>query len=229
MTIPTCCDALDRMLHGGLPSESVTLIYGEPETGKTTFAMQCAVNCARLGLKTFYVDTDGSFSAVRLSQISGREYEAVARLLILVRPTSFREQSIIIDKLGNYVSTGFGLVVVDSINSLYRLRVAESPSRTFDLNRELNRQLGFLAQLTKIQKITVLLTSQVRSVFDEMTSVEPVAPRVLKFWASTVIEMKPTQIPHSILAILEKSPTKSPTITCSLKIGAKGIGSAKQQ
>jgi DNA repair protein RadB len=226
MRIPTGCNALDRILQGGISSESLTLVYGETETGKTTFAIQCAVSCARQGLKILYVDTDDKFSPIRLSQISGRDYEATARLMILVRPTTFREQSLIIDKLADLVSTGFGLVAIDSITSLYRLRVAESPSKTFDFNRELNRQLAFLAQLARIQKVSVLLTSQVRSVFGEIASeIEPVAPRVLKFWADTIIEMKPTENSHSILAILEKNPTKSPAVACNIKIGGTGIES----
>jgi KaiC/GvpD/RAD55 family RecA-like ATPase len=71
--IPTGCRELDKILDGGISSENVGLFYGEAETGKTTFAMQCAVNCALRGYKTLFIDCDGTFSARRLSQIaSGR-------------------------------------------------------------------------------------------------------------------------------------------------------------
>ncbi len=58
--ISTNCKTIDAILGGGIPPESLSLIYGEAETGKTTLAMQCAVNCARQGYKTLYVDCDGT-------------------------------------------------------------------------------------------------------------------------------------------------------------------------
>ncbi len=45
-TIQTGCECLDNYLGGGISPGNITLIYGEPETGKTTLAMQCAMNCA---------------------------------------------------------------------------------------------------------------------------------------------------------------------------------------
>ena len=39
--------------------------------------------------------------------------------------------------------------------------------KAFSVNRELNRQLAILAQTAKIRKIPVIITSQVRAVFDE--------------------------------------------------------------
>ncbi|MFB0567888.1 MAG: ATPase domain-containing protein, partial [Candidatus Bathyarchaeia archaeon] len=60
--IPTGCHALDRMLEGGLTRGDVTLVYGEAETGKTSLAIQCAVNTARIGYKAIFVDSDGTFS-----------------------------------------------------------------------------------------------------------------------------------------------------------------------
>ncbi|MGQ9551002.1 MAG: ATPase domain-containing protein [Candidatus Bathycorpusculaceae bacterium] len=222
--IPTGCSFIDRVLGGGISHESVCLVYGEPETGKTTLATQCAVNCAMQGYKTLFVDCDGTFSAVRLSQIASGKFKEVAELIILVRPNDFREQTALIDHLGEYVSKNFGLIVFDTFTSLYRLKVAESSERTFGLNRELNRQMALLAQIAKTQKIAVLITSQVRSVFNEAhVSVEPVATRVLKFWADTIIAMKPTENAQVIKVVLEKVLRKGQPLTCNLKIEESGI------
>ena len=43
--IPTRCSCIDDCIGGGIKPQTITLIYGEPETGKTTLAMQLAVNC----------------------------------------------------------------------------------------------------------------------------------------------------------------------------------------
>lgn len=224
LKISTGCRIIDKLLGGGIPSESVTLIYGEAETGKTTLALQCALTCATQGCKTLFVDCDGSFSAQRLSQIASERFEEIAELIILMRPNDFREQATVIDHLTDYVTKNFGLVVFDTITSLYRLRVAESPSKTFKFNRDLNRQLAVLAQIAKTQKIAVLMTSQVHSVMNAIpVAVEPVATRVLKFWADTVIAIKPTENVKMIKMILEKNPQKLPSKTCNLRIEEAGI------
>jgi DNA repair protein RadB len=225
--ISTGCRTIDKILEGGIPFGSVSLIYGEAETGKTTLAMQFAVNCAEQGYKTLFVDCDGTFSAQRLSQIASEKFKEIADLIILMRPNNFREQTLVIDQLTDYITKNFGLVIVDTITGLYRAKIAESPEKTFELNRELNRQMALLAQIAKTQKISVFLTSQVHSIFNEAhIGTEPVATRVLKFWADTIIAMKPTENTQIIKAILEKIPKKTKKVqptTCYLKIGETGL------
>ena len=222
--ISTGCGCIDSNLNGGLSPESVTLIYGEPETGKTTLAMQCAVNCAMQNYKTLFVDCDNTFSAKRLSQVASGKFEEIGNLIILIKPNDFIEQTAVIDRLQEYAAKNFGLVVIDTFNSLYRAKVSESSGKAFGINRELNRQLAVLAQTAKTQKITVVITSQVRSVFNESyISVEPVATRVLKFWSDTIIAMKPTENLQTIKTVLEKTPEKTQETTCHLRIDHTGI------
>ncbi|MEM3696842.1 MAG: ATPase domain-containing protein [Candidatus Bathyarchaeia archaeon] len=222
--IPTGCSELDKFLKGGIPCENVSLIYGEAETGKTTLAMQLAVNCALQRYKTLFIDCDGTFTARRLSQIASKNFEKAAEQIILMRPNTFREQIVVVDKLHEYIAKNFGLVVVDTITSLYRVEIAEYPNKAFELNRELNRQMAFLAQIAKTRKIAVVITSQVRSVFNEAyVSIEPVATRVLKFWADIIIALRPAENPQLIKVILEKSPKGDQPLTLQLKIEEKGI------
>ena len=210
-------------MEGGITQESVTLFYGEAETGKSTLAMQCAINCAMQSLKTLYVDCDGTFSAKRLSQLAAGKFDEIAELIILVRPKDFREQTALVDRLAEYTVKNSGLVVFDTITSLYRVRVAESSGKAFGLNRELNRQMAIIAQTARIKKIPMILVSQVRSVFGEIEgAVEPVGTRVLKFWADTIIAMKPTESPQVVKAVLEK-PQRDREITCNLRIDSSGI------
>jgi circadian clock protein KaiC len=49
--------ALDRILGGGLPARSVTVIAGEPGAGKTIFALQMLFHHARAGKKCLYLST----------------------------------------------------------------------------------------------------------------------------------------------------------------------------
>ena len=220
----TGCGCIDSKLGGGISPESVTLIFGEPETGKTTLAMQCAVNCAMQGYKTLFVDCDNTFSAKRLSQVASGKFEEIADRIILIKPANFGEQTVVIDRISEYTAKNFGLVVIDTFNSLYRAKVAESSGKAFGLSRELNRQLAILAQNAKTQKLPVVVTSQVRSVFnDSYASVAPVATRVLKFWADAIIAMKLTENPQTIKAVLEKKVEKAQEVACYLRIDKTGI------
>jgi len=222
--IQTGSRCLDANLDGGISPQSLLLIYGEPETGKTTLAMQCAVYCAMANYKTLFVDCDNTFAPQRLSQVSAGKFEDIADLIILVRPNDFKEQAAVIDRLAEYTVKNFGLIVVDTVSSLYRVKVAETSGKAFGLNRELNRQMAILAQTAKTQKMPIIVTSQVRSVFDDSyVSIAPVATRVLKFWADTIIAMKPTENPQTIKAVLEKKQGPSPETFCELIIGETGI------
>jgi RecA/RadA recombinase len=226
VTIQTGCKCIDTSIDGGISPETVTLIYGEPETGKTTLAMQCAFYCAIQNLKVLFIDCDNSFYAKRLAQISKDQFDEVAERIILVKPKNFREQTALIDQINEYATTNVGLIIIDTFTSLYGAKVSEASakSKTFGVNRELNRQLAILAQTTKIKKIPVIITSQVRSVFnDQSTSVRPVATRVLKFWADTIITLKPTNNPQIIKAVLEKAREIDEEVTCYVQIGEAGI------
>ena len=222
--IPTNCVSLDKLLGGGLPKGVVSLVYGEAETGKTTFAIQCAVNCTRADRRAIFIDADGAFSSTRLSQIAQHNSGRFSPLLILFRPTTFQEQTSLIDQLEKYLTAKTGLVIVDTITSLYRVELGVSPEETFRSNRKLNAQLAYLAQIAKTQKIAVLITSQVRSILTgQQNNVEPVATRVLKFWSDIVLEFKRTNRRQVIKATLEKHPGQKHCSDHFLLIDQTGI------
>jgi len=222
--ISTGCTSLDRLLDGGIPYSNVSLVYGEAETGKTTLAIQCAVNCARNGQKVIFIDADNSFSTRRLSQIAYYDLDKLSSLINLLRPDTFQEQILAMDHLEEYLTEKVGLIVVDTFTSLYRAEFGENSRERFALNRELNRQLACLAQIAKTQKKAVLVTGQVRSILIEAkVNFEPVATRVLKFWADVVIRLKPAGRTNVVNATLEKHPKHKRSISCYFMIEKTGI------
>jgi RecA/RadA recombinase len=222
--IRTGSKCIDSNLGEGISPKTVTLIYGEPETGKTTLAIQCAVSCASQNYKTLFVDCDNTFSAKRLLQISADKFDQIAEQIILVKPKDFREQTAVVDRIQEYTEKNFGLIIIDTFTTLYGAKVAELSGKAFNVNRELNRQLAILAETSRIRKIPIIITSQVRSVFDDqMFSVRPVATRVLKFWADIIIALKPTGYTQIIKAVLEKKGAEIGEVMCYVQIGANGI------
>ncbi|MEM2111110.1 MAG: ATPase domain-containing protein [Candidatus Bathyarchaeia archaeon] len=223
--IPTGCLFLDRALGGGLPPNEIALIYGEAETGKTSLAMQCAINAGRMGYKTLFVDSDGSLSPERLSQIASKDFARVSELIILVKPLSFDDQAAVVDNLEKYVGKKFGLIIFDTITSLYRSELdLDNKKETFRLNRELNRQVATLAQLAKSLEISILLTSQVSGVFEfGEADVKPVAKRVLKYWSNAVISLARMGQRNMVKATVEKSGGKEKKLTFYLIIEKDGV------
>lgn len=222
--IPTGSSGLDELLNGGLAAEAMHLLYGEAETGKTTLAIQCAIQCARMGYKTIYVDSEGTFSGKRLTQIASNDAKEVAPNIVLAKPTTFKEQTIILDKLDEYLTEKVGLIIVDTITALYSAELGGESKETFKLNRELNRQMACLAQIAKTRKVATLVTSQVRSVFmAREVDFEPVARRVLKFWSNVVINLKLTPQSGVVRAVLEKHPQRLRPQSCLLRIVEEGI------
>ncbi|MCL2134803.1 MAG: AAA family ATPase [Candidatus Bathyarchaeota archaeon] len=223
--ISTGISFIDDNLDGGINYGTITLVYGEPETGKSTLTTQCAFNCALQGLKTLYVDCDNTFSPKRLAQIAGDKFDDVADRILLLKPIDFKEQNAVIDRISDYITHNFGLIVIDTINSLYGAQFAGAPNKTkaFSVNRELNRQMAILAQTAKIHKIPIIINSQVRSMFsDQFDSVKPVASRVLTFWADNIISLKPTDT-KLVKMTIEKNHAKTSQATCYVQIGEKGM------
>jgi len=221
--VQTGCVSLDKLLGGGFPTESVSLIYGEAETGKTSLAVQCAVNCARRGNKSLFIDTDGTFSYERLSQIAEYDFEKISPLMIIVRPATFQEQSRAIDQLEKVITRKFGLIIIDTATSLYRVEL-DDIKETYAANRELNRQLAVLTQIVKTRGVAALITSQVSSVpFGETVETKPVATRVLNYWSDIVLDMKQTGQTRVIKVLREKHPKIKGTGFIYIKIESTGI------
>ena len=55
--LETGSPALDRILGGGLPTRSITLIAGQPGAGKTVLALQILFHQARAGRRALYFTT----------------------------------------------------------------------------------------------------------------------------------------------------------------------------
>jgi len=212
------------MLHGGFPISQVSLVYGEASTGKTTLAIQCAVESAKGDLKVLYVDADRSFSQNRFAQLAGDQLEKVADNIVVFAPETFSEQTSLVEGIENYVTGSTGMVVVDTITSLYRSSLG-STERVFAQNRELNRQLAYLAELAAVRHIAVLLTSQVHGLpFRGGHETELVARRILTYWCRVVLKLVSTANPAVKTALLERhSSPNVPLTSCPLRITERGL------
>ncbi len=79
MRVKTGSPSLDKLLQGGLPSQSSVLLYGSPGVGKSTFAVNFLYEGLKNGEKCIYVNSVDSIEALfkktKLNKINLSPYE----------------------------------------------------------------------------------------------------------------------------------------------------------
>jgi RecA/RadA recombinase len=192
----TGCPGLDALLRGGFKRGEMTLLYGEAATGKTTTVIQTATAAARTGVKVVYVDSDHSFTQQRFQQIAKADAQEVSELIMLFLPETFAEQRRLVETLENYVTPSLGLVIIDSMSSLYRSAFSKANS-IFTLNRDLGRQLAYLSELSVSGRIACIITSQVHArLSPPVGDMEPVARRAIFHFPQAILRVRNTPRPN---------------------------------
>lgn len=186
--LPTGFEELDKMLQGGYEDDILTTIYGPSGTGKTNLCLLCAVKVAESGKKVIYIDSEGGFSASRLSQIAGGAGK-VSDAFLFLRPVSFEEQRRSFEKLKEIISGDIGLIVVDTISMLYRIELGKN-EEVFEANRELGKQISILTEIARKRRIPVLITNQVYSGFNDCEDIKMVGGDIIKYGSKCIIELK---------------------------------------
>ena len=194
---------LNKWLFGGYEKDIITTIYGPSGSGKTNFCLLAAVSQAKKGNKVIYVDTEGGFSVERFKQLAGEDYEKALKNVLLLKPTTFKEQEAAFSTLLKEIkSNPINLVIIDGMTMLYRLELAEakkeSEEKVKEINSKLAIQMRILAELARKKDIPIIATNQVYSKFlseDEFKEGEEkkiimVGGDILKYWSKCLIELE---------------------------------------
>ncbi len=173
---------LDSLLGDGIPTETITEIYGPPASGKTNISLLATVNAAKAGFRVAYLDPEGSFHLKRVEQIAGEYFDQVIEKTTLLEPESLAHQSQIIRSI---IGKPFRLLVVDPITYHYRLELDRVDP--FPTNQELAKQLSMLSWHARKKNAAVLVTNQIYS--DFKGGYEPLAREVLGYGAKVRVEL----------------------------------------
>jgi len=206
--ISTGSRRLDDLLGGGVSQSAVTLVYGEPSSGKTSFAITVTANHLRSepAAKAIYIDADGKLSLPRLLEVFDTKIPDILKRIIYAKPINFEAQGETIGELPEKLEKG-DLLILDSITGLYRVETGDA-LKTWAENKELNRQLGQLKEIALTCKVALILTGQVHAIIDSATpQIEPVAQRLLRFWSDTIIRLETTSQKGIRRVIVEKPET----------------------
>ncbi len=181
------CQSLDQLLDGGVEFQSITEVFGEAGTGKTNFCLQASRECANLGKKVAFIDSEG-VSIERLKQIChDYDFKKILSKITFLNPTSLEDQEKLIkgiSKLNN-----LGLIVLDTFNMFHRIELEEDEKTA---NRLLNRQITDLQLMARKLEVPVIISGQVYTA--ENGEIKPFAGRGIEHMAKTIIRLDKTGI-----------------------------------
>lgn len=177
--------AVDEILPQ-ITQDTITSIYGPPACGKTTLMLQYMLEVIKSGKKVIFVDTEGGFSLERFYQLGGNE--ELLNSIIRFNPKSFEEQQRTILQLNKQIRNdkSIGLIVIDSLVMLYRLKLGDAPQK---INTELGEQLRMLTELSRNFNIAIIATNQMYQDFETKEG-KMVGGNVIHYWSKTIIELK---------------------------------------
>jgi DNA repair protein RadB len=175
---------LNDLLGGGLERKTITQIYGEPGSGKSTIVLLPVVACLKAGKGVIFFDTEG-LSVERFRQIAGEEAEAIAARLYIYEPSDFEQQGIQIAESENILKKGeIGLLVMDSATALYRTELGQ----TREAQRKLASQMMYVLGLCRRYAIPALVTNQVY-VDPESGEFRPMGGPILQHLCKAIIRI----------------------------------------
>lgn len=209
------CESLDNLLNGGIEHKIITKIFGEAGSGKTNLCLQASRECANIGKKVVYIDSEG-VSLERLIQIcSDYNYKDIFSKIIFFSPSSIEEQESMIEEAIKIKN--LGLIVVDTINLFYRINLEDDKEGSM---RSFTRQMANLQIASREKKIYTIIIEQVFT--DKNGIIKPFTNRDTEHMVKTIIRLDKIDIGIRQATLLKhRSEPENKKVT--FKITQKGL------
>jgi len=168
--LTTGCSSMDRLLNGGIETQSLTEFYGEFGSGKSQLCHQLCVTVqlgeAQGGLNgsVLYIDTEATFRPERVMQMAprfGLKSEDVLKGIIYAEAYTSNHQTVLLENADEVIKeNNVRLIIVDSVMSHFR---SEYLGREMLAPRQqqLNKHLHKLMRLSRAFNAAAVITNQV--------------------------------------------------------------------
>ena len=181
----TGCSTLDRLLEGGLETQSITEFSGEFGSGKSQIcqqlavAVQLSVEEGGLDGSCLYFDTESVFKPDRvkiMGQLLGLDPKDVLKKIVYAEAFTSEHQAVLLDNCDDVIKdNNVRLIIVDSLMAHYR---SEYPGRETLSRRQqaINKYLHRLKRLSQAFNAVAVVTNQVTAIPDTTFGVQQPKP-----------------------------------------------------
>jgi DNA repair protein RadA len=188
--LTTGCSSLDRLLDGGVETQSITEFYGEFGTGKSQICQQLCVTAqlpeeqGGLDGSALYIDTENTFRPERVMQIAPRfgiDPQEALKGIIYAEAYTSNHQTVLLENADEVIKENHvRLIIVDSVVSHFR---SEYLGREMLAPRQqqLNKHLHKLIRLSRAFNAAAVITNQVMAQPDVFFAkvVQPVGGHIM--------------------------------------------------
>jgi DNA repair protein RadA len=192
---------VDRLLGGGLETQTITEFYGEYGSGKSQICHQLCVNVqlppekGGLNGAALYVDTENTFRTERIVQMSrhlGLDPEQVVKNIIYAEAYTSDHQMFLLENADEVIKqNNVRLIIVDSLTAHFR---SEYLGREMLAPRQqkINKHMHKLIRLARAFNAVAVVTNQVMAKPDVFfgDAVHPVGGHVVGHTSHTRIYLR---------------------------------------
>jgi len=217
LRLTTGSSMLDRLLGGGIESQSITEFYGEYGSGKSQICHQLCVNVqlppeqGGLGGAALYIDTENTFRTERIFQMAqnvGLDPEEAVKKIIFAEAYTSDHQMFLLENADKVIKeNGVRLIIVDSLTSHFR---SEYLGREMLAERQqkLNKHMHRLIRLARGFNAAAVATNQVMSKPDVFfgNAIHPVGGHIVAHTSHTRVFLRKSARGPVRIARLVSSP-----------------------
>jgi len=165
---------VDKLIGGGIETQSITECFGAYGSGKSQIAMQLAVNVQlpveQGGLDGYcvFLDSENTFRPERIKQIAeaqGLDVDKVMKKIMVARAFTSDHQMLLAEKISDLIKKKklpIKLIIVDSMTALFRAEYAGRGTLA-TRQQKLNRHMHTLQKLADVHNLIIYVTNQVMS------------------------------------------------------------------
>jgi len=217
LRLTTGSSMLDKLLGGGIESQSITEFYGEYGSGKSQICHQLCVNVqlppeqGGLGGAALYIDTENTFRTERIFQMAknmGLNPGEAVKNIIFAEAFTSEHQMFLLENADKVIKdNGIRLIIVDSLTSHFR---SEYLGREMLAERQqkLNKHMHMLIRLSRAFNAAAVVTNQVMSKPDVFfgDAIHPVGGHIVAHTSHTRVFLRKSARGPVRIARLVSSP-----------------------
>ncbi|MCK4480799.1 MAG: PhoH family protein [Candidatus Lokiarchaeota archaeon] len=175
-------------------------VFGDFGVGKTTFALQTAIDTAKIGKNVMFVYTKPNFPSEKI-QLIKKDSKEILDNIIFVHITNFDElyrvifnfEFLVLNFL-NEKMTKLNFIIIDSITNLYNLELnKDNKKKNYNRNYQLNQILANLTYLNESYGIEILIVNEISRKTRENQIIEVQSGgKVMEFWVKYNLKINKT-------------------------------------